>query len=86
MKQEDLKLKKLRWRCHRRGIVEMDLAFGGLLDNHYPHLSPEQQQAFEALIEEADLDIMNWLTGRRDPPERYRALIALMREATAAKD
>ncbi|RME33063.1 MAG: succinate dehydrogenase assembly factor 2 [Gammaproteobacteria bacterium] len=80
---DEQKLKKLRWRCHRRGIVEMDIAFGTLLDRHYTHLPPEQQQAFEALIDEADLDIMNWITGRREPPDRYRELVTLMRDSTA---
>ena len=57
----------LRWRC-RRGIREMDLLLQTFIDKYFDTLSAEEITAFENLLEQPDLDIMDWIMGRSDPP------------------
>lgn len=70
----------LIWRC-RRGIREMDILLQNFLENYYKDLLPEEQNAFKQLLDEADLDIMNWVMGRQDPPsEEIAAIITKLQE------
>ena len=72
-------LARLRWRC-RRGTREMDLLLESFLDQCYPDLSTDQQQAFARLLDESDLDILGWVTGKKQPPDRaYLDLIEILR-------
>ena len=76
-------LSKLRWRC-RRGIREMDLLLERFLEQCYPTLGAADRDAFDRLLDEADLDIYAWITGRETPPDvRYRPLIHSLREIYA---
>ncbi|HEY7842030.1 MAG TPA: succinate dehydrogenase assembly factor 2 [Gammaproteobacteria bacterium] len=72
-------LSRLRWRC-RRGIREMDLLLQEFLSASYAQLSPSERQAFEQLLDEADLDLLAWISGRADPPPGYGALIGRLRQ------
>ena len=70
---------RLRWRC-RRGIREMDILLQGFLDSVYPGLPENEQLAFERLIEETDLDLLDWITGRQPAvPAGYEPLINRLR-------
>ncbi len=62
---EALHPKQLVWRC-RRGVRELDVIFGRFLETDYPELSGEQKLAFQALLEEQDPLIMDWLFSRTD--------------------
>ena len=57
---------RLRWRC-RRGIKEMDLLLEKFLSEIYPRLDTEEKQGFERFLEEADLDMIGWITGKTRP-------------------
>ena len=71
---------RLQWRC-RRGIKEMDIVCQRFLAQHYPSLSQEQQALFSDILDESDLDILDWILGRSEPQrEEYRALIEVFRE------
>jgi succinate dehydrogenase flavin-adding protein (antitoxin of CptAB toxin-antitoxin module) len=62
-------LDRIRWHC-RRGLLELDLVLKRFVDHHYAGLSAEQKRAFEALLEEADNDLLDLAMGRaevRDP-------------------
>ena len=59
-----MELSKLRWRC-RRGIKEMDVLFEQYLERYYTALDDTQKNHFEAFLEEADLDILDWITKRK---------------------
>jgi antitoxin CptB len=66
------------WRC-RRGIREMDLLLQRFVSRHYKDLTDEQKQSFSSLLDEADLDIMDWIMGRKPAPTKeYRSLINLI--------
>ena len=77
---------RLLWRC-RRGIREMDILLQDYLEVHYDTLSAEDQNTFEELLDEADLDILSWIMRRTSPDEKYVGIITSIREsAEAAKN
>jgi antitoxin CptB len=72
-------MSRLRWRC-RRGIREMDLLLEGFLSGPYRTLSATERATFERLLDEADPDLIAWISGRAEPADPdYRALIAQLR-------
>ncbi len=73
-------MNRLRWRCTRRSLLEMDILLGGFFDTHYSALTPEQAAAFSVLAEMQDHDLWPLITGRRDCPDALQAqVIAMMR-------
>lgn len=69
----------LLWRC-RRGIREMDLLLQGFIKKHYDQLTPEQQSAFAQLLEQTDMDIMDWIMQRCEPPDpAFKPIIKMLR-------
>ena len=67
------------WRC-RRGTKEMDLLLQHFVAEHYDHLTPAEQTAFRCLLDQADPDIMDWVTGKAEPPTAViKHLIDIMR-------
>ena len=73
-------LSRLRWRC-RRGIKEMDLILQGFLGQNYPTLSAQQKSLFDQILDETDLDILDWILGRSQPDNaEYEELIQLFRQ------
>ena len=54
------KKSRLLWRC-RRGIKEMDIVLQDFIKDSYDELNNENKSAFSKLLEEQDLDILNWI-------------------------
>lgn len=74
---------RLKWRC-RRGIREMDLLLEKYLHKYYPHLPGPDQDNFQALLEETDLDIYDWITARSKPEKpAYLPLIKQLQSLQA---
>ena len=71
---------RLIWRC-RRGIREMDILLLDYLETHYDNASIEDQNTFEELLEEADLDILSWIMEKTSPDKKYINLISFIRES-----
>lgn len=59
---------RLLWQC-RRGIREMDILFRDFIDQHYEQLSDDEKQGLSKLLDEADLDILDWIMGRSRPED-----------------
>ncbi len=68
--------RRLRIRAWRRGTKEMDLILGPYADAYLDHMDAEALSRFEALMEENDQDLYQWVSGARIAPERHAALIA----------
>lgn len=64
----EARLKRLQFRAHHMGSNENDILFGGFADKYLASLSPEQVDRFEALIQETDNDLFNWVTGKLEVP------------------
>ena len=56
----------LRWRC-RRGMKELDLLLARYLERDYDTSTLEQRQAFEALLEKPDPEILDYILGKTVP-------------------
>jgi len=77
---------RILWRC-RRGIREMDILLQDYLESHYDNASADEQNIFEELLEETDLDILSWVMERTPPEGKYTDLITFIREsATNSKN
>ena len=65
---DDRRIERLRWRC-RRGLLELDMALLGFLEQQYPYLSAAEQLAFDKLLETPDDLLVRYVQGDRIPPE-----------------
>jgi antitoxin CptB len=64
----DIRRRKLRFRAWHRGTREADLLLGRFADAHLDAFGAGQLDRFEALLNESDPDIYDWVTGRQTPP------------------
>jgi antitoxin CptB len=69
--EEDLRLKRLKFRAWHRGFVEADLILGPFVDHHAAALTPAQLTDLETLLDEADQDIYAWIIGREPVPAAF---------------
>ena len=58
---------KLKFRAWRRGFREADLILGPFADAHLPQFTASQLDAFEALLDQPDQDIYDWIKGAPAP-------------------
>ena len=63
-----MRRKKLLWRASHRGIREMDILMGGFAKSRLADMSEMELNAFEALIELPDQDMLSWITGEAVVP------------------
>lgn len=80
--------RRLRFRAWHRGMREMDLILGPFADAFAPGWDDHGLERFEALLEEADPDLLNWVIGQERPPaaidaELLARLIAFHQSAAA---
>ena len=64
--------KRLLFQSTHRGTKEADLVLGGFADRHLATMDQQQLAQFEALLQEPDPDLMIWVGGLEEPPERHR--------------
>jgi antitoxin CptB len=71
----DTRLRRLKMRSMRRGTKEMDILLirysGARLDG----LSDAELDAYEALLDENDQDLYQWLSGQKPAPEAHQPMI-----------
>jgi succinate dehydrogenase flavin-adding protein (antitoxin of CptAB toxin-antitoxin module) len=74
---------RLRWRCIRRALLELDITLTRFLDSgEFEKLSDEQQQAFVELADMEDYDLWDLLTGKAEIDDpRCAAIVALLRKS-----
>ena len=66
----DKRRRRLLYRCTHRGTKEADLILGGFARAHLAVMPVDELVRFEALMEESDPDLMAWVAGQEEPPER----------------
>lgn len=70
MIDHDTRLKRLKFRAWRRGFREADLILGPFADKFGPEFTAVQLDEFEALLENADQDLYEWIVEKIPaPPE-----------------
>lgn len=62
--------RRLRFRCWHRGTKESDILMGRFADEFVDSMDEEALDWLEALLEEVDPDIWDWVTGREPVPNR----------------
>ena len=75
----DPSYERIRWRC-RRGMLELDLVLNAFLERHFASLEPRSVDAFRALLERPDPELLDFVMGHSNPAaSEERELVALMR-------
>ena len=64
----DPRRRKILFRAWHRGLREMDLIMGGFADAHLAALDAQELDVFEALIEQADRDLLHWILVEAEIP------------------
>ena len=58
----------------------MDLILQQFIETHYDKLSNEEKLAFTELLDQQDMDIMDWILERSSPPTKsLEAIIHIIR-------
>jgi antitoxin CptB len=73
---------RLRWRCIRRGLLEVDISLTRFLDEQFDNLDEDQKQAFAILADMEDYDLWHLITGQdecQDP--RLIPIVAMLRKS-----
>ena len=60
--------RRLMFRAWHRGTKEADLMIGGFVARHIARLTERELDELEAVLELADVDLADWLSGRRAIP------------------
>ena len=67
----DTRRKRLAFRSRHRGTRESDLILGRFADAHLAGFDHRQLDLYEALLDCADADLFDWITGRASPPPEH---------------
>ncbi|HJW27149.1 MAG TPA: succinate dehydrogenase assembly factor 2 [Rhodocyclaceae bacterium] len=80
MKREDYE--RLRWRCIRRALLELDICLTRFLDQQFDKLSDDEQQAFVELADMEDHDLWHMISGQAECENpRLAPIVALLRKS-----
>jgi antitoxin CptB len=67
----EIRRKRLLFRSWHRGTRESDLILGRFADTHLAGFDEAQLDRYEALLDCADADIFDWVSGRTAPPPEH---------------
>jgi antitoxin CptB len=70
------RIKRLHMRSMRRGIKEMDLILTAFAAANLARMDEAALRLYDALLNEDDQDLYQWVTGQADAPGQYGALMA----------
>jgi antitoxin CptB len=75
------RIKRLKMRSMRRGIKEMDIILTAYADDNLRQMDVPTLDLYDALLDENDQDLYQWVTGQVPAPGRYADLIADISQA-----
>ncbi len=67
--------KRLKYRSWHRGTKEMDLLLGPFADACLDGFEAPQLAEYEALLEQPEPDLYEWIMGRASPPSSARSSV-----------
>jgi antitoxin CptB len=80
--EHDARRRRLLFRSTHRGTFENDLMIGGFVRANLATFSDDDLDAMEAVLELPDVDLADWLTGRREiPAEDATPMLLRIRES-----
>ncbi|MHC0054359.1 FAD assembly factor SdhE [Actibacterium sp. D379-3] len=71
----ETRLKRMKMRAWHRGTKEMDIILGNYADAMLAGMSPTELDALDALMEENDQDLYQWVTGQSPTPDAFSGLV-----------
>lgn len=76
------RIKRLIYRSWYRGCKETDKILGQFAKEYLSRFSDSELDSFEAILEESDSDIFDWMSGKQQLPEKYKSnrVIKLLKE------
>jgi antitoxin CptB len=75
----DTQRKRLLYQSAHRGTKESDLLLGAFAAAHLTDFSAAQLARYEALLDESDKDLFDWISGRAvPPPEKLTDVLRLL--------
>lgn len=77
----DARRRRLLFRATHRGTYENDLMIGGFVRANLGSFTDQDLDALEALMDWPDVDLADWLTGRRPMPDDAPAMLLRIRKA-----
>ena len=73
---------RLRWRCIRRALLELDITLTRFLDDGFDQLTDEQQQVFVEMADMEDHELWYWLSGKTECDDpRCAPIVAAIRKS-----
>jgi antitoxin CptB len=79
----DARRRRLLFRATHRGTYENDLMIGGFVRANLDIFTDADLDALEALMDWPDVDLADWLTGRRPMPDDVPEMLRRIRKAVA---
>ncbi|WP_026607823.1 succinate dehydrogenase assembly factor 2 [Methylocapsa acidiphila] len=67
----DARRRRIVFRAHHRGMLEMDIIFGRFVDAEIAALDDGELDDLEVLLDEPDRDVLSWVTGEEKTPARH---------------
>jgi antitoxin CptB len=78
---ERVDLERLRWRCIRRGLLEVDIALTKFLDTGFEQLNDDEKAAFVVIADMEDHDLWHLISGQAECEDiRLAAVIDKVRK------
>lgn len=75
----DTRRKRLLYQSAHRGTKESDLLLGAFAHAHLVSFGAVQLERYEALLDESDNDLFDWISGRAaPPPEKMTDVLRLL--------
>lgn len=79
----EIRLRRLHMRSMRRGIKEMDILLVRFAKARLGALDAEALDAYEALLEENDQDLYQWVSGQVPAPAAHAEMVAEISKVAA---
>lgn len=64
----DNRRKRIVFRCHHRGMKEMDIMLGGYVEKHIAGMSDAELDELEVFLQHHDQDLFAWFIGTKPVP------------------
>ncbi len=64
----DNRRKRIVFRCHHRGMKEMDIMLGGYVEKHIVQMNDAELDELEVFLQHHDQDLFSWFIGTKPVP------------------
>ena len=76
----DSNLYKKAYFLSRRGLQELDLVFTPFVEDRFSELNQEEKVSFLELLENNDVDLMDWIINEEQTPKEFNNIVIQVKE------